>query len=300
MVEGQNGLTWPRWKRLAAAAEDLGFAGLYRSDHFTLPWPPDKDSLELWVSLTWLADHSRRIAFGPLCTPMSFRHPVFTARMAAAVDDLSGGRMVLGVGAGWQEREHAMFGFALLGMRERFARFQEALEVMTRLLSSEKPVSFEGRYYRLRDAVLLPRPARLGGPPILVGGRGPTRTLPLAARYATEWNASHQTPEAFARLNGRLDELLGRYGRQRGEMRRSVMTGIVFGRTQAEVEAKLRARGVEREALRARGILVGTAAEIRDQLEALAMAGVQGVMLQWLDLDDIEGLEALAKILDLI
>jgi alkanesulfonate monooxygenase SsuD/methylene tetrahydromethanopterin reductase-like flavin-dependent oxidoreductase (luciferase family) len=102
MLEGQNGLNWPRWQKLAAAVEDLGFVGLYRSDHFTNADGPDLDSLELWVSLTWLASHTRRIEFGPLVTPFSFRHPAFTARMACAVDDLSGGRLTLGVGAGWQ------------------------------------------------------------------------------------------------------------------------------------------------------------------------------------------------------
>src|SRR5512146_2018438 len=105
MIEGQNGLNWSRWQRIAAAVEDLGFAGLYRSDHFTNPSPPDIDSLELWVSLTWLASHTRRIEFGPLVSPFSFRHPVFTARMGSMVDDLSQGRLTLGVGAGWQERE---------------------------------------------------------------------------------------------------------------------------------------------------------------------------------------------------
>ncbi len=106
MVEGQMGLNWARWQRIVRAVEDLGFVGLYRSDHFTNPEPPDYDSLELWVSLVWLASHTTRIEFGPLVTPVSFRHPAMTARMASAVDDLSGGRLVLGVGAGWQVREH--------------------------------------------------------------------------------------------------------------------------------------------------------------------------------------------------
>ena len=101
MLEGQNGLNWSHWQRLAEAVEQLGFAGLYRSDHYTNASPPDKDSLELWVSLTWLASHTNRIEFGPLVSPVSFRHPTMTARMATAVDDLSGGRLTLGVGAGW-------------------------------------------------------------------------------------------------------------------------------------------------------------------------------------------------------
>src|SRR5260221_9914999 len=102
MIEGQNGLDWPRWQRIAGEVERLGFAGLYRSDHFTNPQPPEKDSLELWVSLTWLADHTRRLRFGPIVSPVTFRHPALSARMALQVDDLSGGRLTLGLGAGWQ------------------------------------------------------------------------------------------------------------------------------------------------------------------------------------------------------
>ncbi|HSL27560.1 MAG TPA: LLM class flavin-dependent oxidoreductase, partial [Anaerolineales bacterium] len=123
MIEGQNGLTWSRWQKIARLVEDLGFVGLFRSDHFTNSNPPDIESLELWTSLTWLAATTERIEFGPLVTPFSFRHPIHTARMASAVDDLSGGRLVLGLGAGWQEREHELFGFDLLELDSRFNRF---------------------------------------------------------------------------------------------------------------------------------------------------------------------------------
>ncbi len=293
MIEGQNGLNWARWQRLVRAIEDLGFAGLYRSDHFTNANPPDRDSLELWTSLTWLAGHTRRIEFGPLVSPASFRHPVITARMACAVDDLSGSRLTLGMGAGWQEREHANFGFDLLDMRGRFVRLTEALEIVTRLLHSHEPVSFTGTRYRLREAILLPRPRRSGGPPILLGGNGPRRTLPLAARYADEWNAVFVPAARFAELSGRLDSLLRKNGRQPGDVRRSLMTGLVFGRDDAEVQRNLRGRSAT--TLRERGIVIGTATEVTDALGRLADAGVQRVMLQWLDLDDLDGLEALAK-----
>src|SRR4051794_13386202 len=109
MIEGQSGLNWERWQRLARTVEDLGFAGLYRSDHLANAQLPDQDALDAWVSLTWLASHTRRIEFGPLVSPLTFRHPVHLARMAAAVDDLSGGRLTLGVGAGWSQREHTMY-----------------------------------------------------------------------------------------------------------------------------------------------------------------------------------------------
>jgi len=294
MLEGQNGLTWPRWQKVAAAVEDLGFAGLYRSDHFTNANPPDLDSLELWTSLTWLASHTKRIEFGPLVSPVSFRHPALTARMAAAVDDLSGGRLTLGLGAGWQEREHRLFGFDLLPLKERFDRFEEGLEVITRLLKSSEPATFEGKYFQLREATLLPPPQRPGGPPILIGGNGEKRTMSLAAKYADEWNAVYIPPAEFARLNARLDELLRAQGRDPRTVRRSLMTGLRFGRTRQELEEKLSARNQTAGELRPRGVIVGVGQEIKEQLGELDKVGVQRVMLQWLDLDDLEGMEALA------
>jgi alkanesulfonate monooxygenase SsuD/methylene tetrahydromethanopterin reductase-like flavin-dependent oxidoreductase (luciferase family) len=152
MIEGQNGLTWPRWQRIAHLVEEAGFVGLFRSDHFTNSNTSIRESLELWTSLTWLASHTSRIEFGPLVTPFSFRHPVHTARMASAVDDLSEGRLVLGLGAGWNESEHEQFGFDLLDTDARFERYREGMEVVTRLLQSDTPVTFEGRYYQLRGA----------------------------------------------------------------------------------------------------------------------------------------------------
>jgi len=295
MIEGQNGLTWPRWRSLVRAVEDLGFAGLYRSDHFTNAAGPDQESLELWTSLTWLASHTQRIEFGPLVSPVSFRHPALTARIAAAVDDLSGGRLTLGLGAGWQEREHTLFGFDLLPLKERFARFEEGLQVVSSLLTSDTPATFAGKYFQLREAMLLPRPARPGGPPILVGGNGEGRTLRLAARYAGEWNAVYLPPAEFARLSARLDEYLRLEGRDPGTVKRSMMTGLRFARTQQELDARLAARDQTVDALRQRGVIVGAGDEIVPQLAELAQAGVGRVMLQWLDLDDLSGLEALAK-----
>ena len=295
MLEGQNGLTWPRWQKIAAMVEDLGFAGLYRSDHFTNMDAPDKDSLEMWTSLTWLAGHTKRIEFGPLVSPFSFRHPALTVRMAAAVDDLSGGRLTLGLGAGWQEREHHMFGFDLLDTKERFIRFEEGLEVVTRLLNSGEPITFEGKYYQLRGAILLPRPQRPDGPRILIGGNGEKRTLALAAKYADEWNAVFLTSAGFAHLSARLEEYLKAEGRKPGSVRRSMMTGLRFGRTKKELEKELARGSHSAEELRERGLVVGVGEEIKEQLGGLEKAGLQRVMLQWMELDDLKGLEDLAK-----
>jgi F420-dependent oxidoreductase-like protein len=293
MIEGQNGLNWARWQRMARAVEELNFAGLYRSDHFTNSRPPDKDSLELWVSLTWLAAHTERIEFGSLVSPVSFRNPIFTARMAKDVDDLSGGRLTLGLGAGWQEREHTHFGFDLLSVPDRFDRLEEGLEVITRLLGSDEPVTFGGRFYRLEEAVLLPRPSRPKGPPILVGGNGPRRTLPLVARYADEWNGLFILADRYAELSARLDELLLAVGRQPGDVRRSLMTGLLFGRDDAQVATKLGDRDATE--LREQGKIVGTPPAVVEQLGRLAEVGIQRVMLQWLDLDDLDGLSLLAQ-----
>ena len=293
-VEGQAGLSWPRWQRIAQAAEDLGFAGLYRSDHFTPPEPPDVDALELWISLAWLASHTRRIEFGPLVAPVSFRHPNIMARQAAAVDDLSGGRLTLGIGAGWQAREHTTNGFDLLDPASRFARFQEGVAVAAQLLRSGTPSSYDGRFFQLHGAILLPRPQRPGGPRILIGGNGPARTLPLAARYADEWNAHNITAEHFAALSQRLDALLTQYGRAPGDVRRSLMTSIVIGRDDADLDRQVAASGHTIGELRERGYLVGTASAIVEQLGRLAELGVQRVMWQRFDLGDLAALEFMA------
>ena len=293
MIEGQDGLDWPRWQRLARTVEDSGYAALHRSDHFTNPTGPVLHALELWSSLTWLADNTDRIEFGPLVSPVSFRHPVITAWTASSVDSLAGGRLRLGIGAGWQEREHEAHGFELLGTEPRFARFEEALDVITLLLRNDEPVSFDGEFYRLRDAVLMPRSPRPGGPPIVIGGNGPRRTLPLVARYADEWNAVLIPPERFAELSARLDELLREAGRPPEAVRRTLMTRAIFGRTTADVERKL--AGKQADNLRARGTVVGTGPEVAEQLARLDEAGVERVMLQWLETDDIDGLEAMAE-----
>lgn len=306
MIEGQNGLTWPHWKRLVSDAEQLGFAGLFRSDHFTNSRPPDKASLEMVVSLAYLADHTQRIHFGPLVAPMTFRHPALLARQAAALDDLSGGRMILGMGAGWQEREHHLFGFDLGDIPTRAARLEEGLEVVTRLLQSDEPVTYAGRFYHLRGATLLPRPQRPSGPPILIGGNGVKRTLPLVARYATIWNAVMLAPDEFHTASTTLDHLLVEAGRKPEDVARTVMLGSYFGRDEHELDRKLSWRHDTPELAgkpldevvqivhATRQVLVGMPDQIIAQLHSYISVGAQEIMVQWLDLDDIDGLHAFA------
>ncbi|GAB4192163.1 MAG: LLM class F420-dependent oxidoreductase [Roseiflexaceae bacterium] len=306
MIEGQMGLTWPRWKALAAEVEALGFAGLFRSDHFTNPAPPDHASLEALTSLTYLAGNTERMHFGPLVSPVSFRDAVMLARQAAAIDDLSGGRFLLGLGAGWQDREHQMYGYSLGDVETRFARLTEALELTTRLYQSDAPVTFEGRFYQLREAVLLPRPLRPGGPTILIGGNGPRRTLPLVARYAQVWNAVGLTPEEFKERSALLDTLLVQQGRRPEDVRRTMMTSQIVAPDRPALEQALRRRAPPDKAdlpfdellafHQGRGWyrLIGTPEQISAQLRDCAAAGISELMLQWFDLDDLEALRSFA------
>lgn len=293
MVEGQSGLTWPRWKRLVRAVEDLGFAVLYRSDHLISAQPPDEASLELWTSLTWLASQTRRIEFGSLVSPLTFRHPVHLAQTAASLAELSGGRFKLGLGAGWSRREHEMYGFEMFSPIDRLDRFEEGLQIISCLLHSEAPLTFEGRFFRVHDAVLVPPPTKDRVPRILVAGRGRKRSLPLAARYADEWNVMFVSPDELSAMNVELDQLLIAGGRRPTDLRRTVMQGVEVGRTESEVEAKRQARAwaVWRES----GLVTGTAPRLRERLAEFEQAGAQRIMLQWLDLDDLDGLDVLAS-----
>ncbi|MBZ0280204.1 MAG: TIGR03560 family F420-dependent LLM class oxidoreductase [Anaerolineae bacterium] len=299
MIEGQDGLNWGRWTRILKAAEDFGYQCVFRSDHFTNAMPPDKDSLELWVSLTYAASHTKRIEFGSLVAPVTFRQPAMTVRMAAGVDDLSGGRLVLGLGAGWQEREHAKFGVRFYDVPTRHAMLEEALEITTRLLRSDTPVSYAGKHFTLDEAILLPRPARRT--PILIGGNGPQKTLPLVAQYADEWNAVYLALADYKSRAAHLDALLRERERAPGDVKRSLMTQVIYAPDEATLNARLdewfgkrnQPRGTADDLFN-RGILAGTPAMLIDQIGAYTTAGVQRFMFQWLDQDDIAGLENFA------
>ena len=306
-IEGMFGLTWPRWEALTSAIERLGFAGCYRSDHFTLGNPPDADALEMIVSLTHLASHSKRVVMGPLVAPTSFRDPIMLVRQAMAIDDLSGGRMILGVGAGWMTREHEMFGYTLGDLKTRMDRLEEGLEVITRLVRSPEPVSFAGRFYTLREAQLLPRPAR--PTPVMVGGKGPLRSLPMVARFADIWNCTPVPAAVYSERSELLDQLLVKQGRRPADVKRTVMLNVVVWRDGRDRARRLAlARGAlsalaglsddDTEAhLRDKmGAIVGEPDEVIARLRAYADAGAQEAMLQWVTLGDTEGLETLAEL----
>jgi alkanesulfonate monooxygenase SsuD/methylene tetrahydromethanopterin reductase-like flavin-dependent oxidoreductase (luciferase family) len=304
MVEGQAGLTWERWQALVARVEQWGFSGLFRSDHFTMASGPREDALELIVSLAYAAEHLRGLHFGPLVAPVSFRDPVMLARQAAHLDALSDGQMILGVGAGWQTREHEMFGYPLLNMPARMERFAEGLHVIWLLLKSDAPVSFEGRWYSLREAQILPRPFKTK---ILVGGNGVQQTLRLAARYADVWNGVQLSPQAFRERAKILDTYLYDAGREPDAVRKTTATFLFFGGDSRALEQRV-ARLRQNPELRAKSLseilaqlrredsaICGTPDEVIPQIRAFADAGVQELMLQIFDGGDMDGLDLFAR-----
>jgi alkanesulfonate monooxygenase SsuD/methylene tetrahydromethanopterin reductase-like flavin-dependent oxidoreductase (luciferase family) len=300
-VESPAGLNWPRWKRLVTEVEALGFAGLFMSDHITPVIPVEADTLELTVALTYLAQQSQRVHFGSLVSPLSFRDPVFLARQVMAIDDLSNGRMILGVGAGWAEREHTMFGYDLGDVSTRLDRLAEGLAVISQLIRSDDPVTFSGKFYRLQEARLLPRPQR--ATPIMVGGNGPKRTLPLVARYADIWNC-HASAELFSERSALLDDLLQAGGRQPGEVKRTLMLPVMCWRDQADLTRRMdllrsgfpgfAPQSTEDILAFFRTGILGTPDEVIAGLSAYAAAGVEEFIVQWFGVADIEGLAVLA------
>jgi len=308
MVEGQEGLTWERWFAIADQVESQGLDSLWRSDHFfSVMGRTERASLEAWVSLTALAQRTKVIPFGPLVSPMTFRHPALLARMAAAVDVLSGGRLILGVGAGWNEDEHAAYGIPLPPIKERMDRLEEGIAVI-RALWEGGPVDVQGQYYSLRRATADPRPRQRPGPPLLIGGDGEVRLLSIVAKHADEWNSHAAGPDVYRTKRSRLEEHCRTVGRNPDEIARSWMGGVMIARDERGIED--RARWFKEfltaladvplnrvtEALKAKSWLVGTPNEIAEQLGAWSAAGVQRVMLQYYDLDDMQGLALLAQV----
>jgi alkanesulfonate monooxygenase SsuD/methylene tetrahydromethanopterin reductase-like flavin-dependent oxidoreductase (luciferase family) len=305
-LEGHFGLTWPKWQQLTATIERMGFAGIFRSDHFAQPAPPDADALEAMVSLAYLASHSRACHFGTLVAPLSFRDPIMLARQAMAIDDLSGGRMILGVGAGWMEREHTMFGYPLGDVTTRLDRLEEGVAVIAALIRSPEPVTFAGQFYHLHEAQLLPRPQR--PTPILIGGNGPKRILPLVARYADIWNALMISADEFAKRTQQLDDLLVSAGRQPTAVKRTIMLPVLCWRNEDEL-AQL-AQGLRRAWSRLAPLtpaaimsflhehfagITGSPERVIEQILNYADVGVEEMMIQSIILDDPMGLEILRE-----
>lgn len=301
MIEGQEGLTWDRWFRLGQAAEELGYESLCRSDHLTgLSGQSRRPSLETWTSLTALATRTRRIRFGPMVCPLTFYHPALLAKMAAAVDGLSEGRFDLGIGGGWNEPEHAMFGLAFPSLTERLDRLECGARLI-RALGAGQPVTLEQPYYPLRKAESHPLPPH-GRLRLVVGGRGERRTLRIVAEFADEWNVTRVDVDGFRHKRQVLAEHCRALGRDPGTITRSLMVPLAIGSGSADVAQRIAAARVifpampeDEGAWRAAGFLAGSPEAVVADLTRWAEAGIERVLLQMLDQEDIAALELFAR-----
>jgi alkanesulfonate monooxygenase SsuD/methylene tetrahydromethanopterin reductase-like flavin-dependent oxidoreductase (luciferase family) len=307
-AEGQLGLQWSQWKRFVPTVEQLGFAGLFMSDHFDTSGSADANALEMILGLTYLAAHTNRVRLGSMVAPLSFRDPIMLARQAAALNDLSEGRMILGVGAGWVEEEHTMFGYHLGNIVTRMDRFEEGLAVITGLLRQHKPLTYTGRFYQVQQGVLA-GPRQSNSPPILIGGTGPKRTLPLVARYADIWNATRLSAVEFREHSQLLDTLLVGAGRAPASLKRTLCAPVFVGRDETELEQRgfwLRSSDPDWadipitsifETLRSdfKCLMWGTPEEVVQQFQQYAEAGVEELIIQWGGFDDLDGLKLLSE-----
>jgi alkanesulfonate monooxygenase SsuD/methylene tetrahydromethanopterin reductase-like flavin-dependent oxidoreductase (luciferase family) len=294
MIEGQEGVTWEQWVALAEACERAGIEALFRSDHYTGFHGGAEGSLDAWATISALAAVTTTLRLGSLVSPATFRHPSVLARMVVTADHVSGGRIELGLGAGWHEPEHVQHGFPFPPARERVARFAEQLEIVHRSWTEDE-FDFSGSYYELRGARPLPKP--LAKPNLIVGGSAKPGTVGPAARFADEYNTIFVPPEEAARRRQLVAEACEQAGRPMLTFSR--MTQYILGADRDEVER--RRRRVEQQTGRAPEqrsdqTLVGTVDEVRARLREYEDAGVERVMAQHLLHDDLELVELLAAL----
>lgn len=298
-TEPQQGATYDDLLRVARATEDAGYDAFFRSDHYLKmgqvsgePGPTDA-----WITLAGLARETSRVRLGTLVNSATFRLPGPLAIAVAGVDQMSGGRVELGLGAGWFEAEHAAYGVPFPGLRERFDRLEEQLEIVTglwRTLPGER-YSFAGTHYTVTDSPTLPKPVQQPQPPLIVGGHGPKRTPALAARFATEFNVAFSSPDLIAAQFGRVAAACREIGRDPAELVLSAAHTIAVGRDDAEVNNRCVTIGRKVDELRADG-LAGTVAEIVDRLgQWREKTGITRIYLQLLDLADIDQIELIAS-----
>jgi F420-dependent oxidoreductase-like protein len=296
MVEGQEDVSWEQWLRLAEAAERSGLDALFRSDHYGSVFDSrGRGSLDAWTTLAGLAARTERIRLGTLVSPVTFRHPGVLAKIAATVDRISGGRVEVGLGAGWNEAEHRAHGFPFPPLGERMTMLEEQVELVHRFFTEEE-FTFEGNHYRIEDGASLPRPVQQPRPPLIMGGHAGPRAAALAARFADEYNIFIGPEPDVEGVRGRLAEACERAGRDPATLTFSVMTPVCVGADRAEVleRARLILRRIGDEdgdpeellATRAAGWLTGTPDEAVSRLQELAEAGVERVYLQHLAHED--------------
>jgi F420-dependent oxidoreductase-like protein len=295
-TEPQQGATYDQLLAVALEAERLGFGAFFRSDHYLhMGGEPGPGSTDAWITLAGLARDTTTIRLGTLVTSATFRLPGPLAVSVATVDAMSGGRVELGLGAGWFTEEHQQFGIPFPELGERFDRLEEQLQIVTGLWAAPAGERFthHGEHYRVDDSVALPKPAQSPTPPIIVGGGGPKRTPALAARFAREFNMPFASVDDTAAQFERVRNACRDAGRDPDDLDYSAAQVVCVGGDEAEVVRRAAAIRREPDELRANGV-AGTPAEAVERLQQLAAIGVTRVYLQVLDLDDLDHLALIA------
>ncbi len=305
MLEPQEGGTYEEMLALARRAEALGFSGFFRSDHYhPMNVPLTSDATDAWAILAGLARETRTIRLGTMVSPMTFRHPSELAKLVATVDRMSNGRIEVGMGAGWFEKEHVAYGLPFPPARERVDRLEESLDVCTRLWG-DGLATFEGTLFRLKDAPGYPKPVQRPHPPIIIGGGGPKRTPALAARFADEFNVFGGDQTVFVERRQRVVDACEQRGRDPSDLRYSWAGPTIVGTGEQDLRRRCQRRldyngqsdevGGWIEEMRAAGMLIGTVEQVSQQIDALKTAGCSRWYLQIIPVDDDGMLEIIAR-----
>ncbi|GAA2777010.1 LLM class F420-dependent oxidoreductase [Saccharopolyspora taberi] len=295
-TEPQQGSDYSALLRLAQCAENAGYDGFFRSDHYLHlgdvdPGPGPTDA---WITLAGLARETSRIRLGTLVTSATFRLPGPLAVGVANVDQMSGGRVELGIGSGWYEDEHTAYGIPFPALGERFDRLEEQLSAITGLWTARGRFSFAGKHYSITDSPALPKPAQSPHPPVIVGGKGKKRTPELAARFASEYNLPMGTPEEAAEQYRRVADACEAIGRDPGELHYSAVVPACVGPDEDAVRRRAEAIGFPPDVLRQIGV-AGTPSEAVETLGRWEESGAQRIYLQILDLTDFDQVEHIAS-----
>jgi F420-dependent oxidoreductase-like protein len=292
MIEGHEGVTWPQWQALALACEQHSIPALFRSDHYLDSVHPERGSLDAWGTLNALAAVTSTLRLGTMVSAATFRHPSTLAKLATTADQISGGRIELGLGAGWNEREHAAYGFPFPETRTRMDILEEQLEVVLGAWS-DGPFSFQGEHYHLYDLDAEPKPVQRPHPPVIIGGNAGPRSCAVAARFADEYNTVYPTVSGVRERRERLLDACERAGRE--PIPFSIMTAVIAGADERDLRDRLtrvsRVRWDGPDAMMAErppGWVVGVVDEVAEQLLALREAGVSRVICQHLAPDDLD------------
>jgi F420-dependent oxidoreductase-like protein len=294
MVEGQESVDWDEWVAMARAVESAGLDGLFRSDHYTSFHASPGPAMDAWATIAGLAATTSRIRLGTLVTPATFRPPSELARVVVTADHISGGRVELGIGAGWFEKEHRQNGFPFPPTPERFSRLEEYVEVLLRSWSAEE-FDFHGAHFTLEGQRALPAPLQTPHPPMTFGGRGGPRSLALAARFGDEYNAAFLTSDEAADLRRRLDETCRSAGRDPVTLPLSLMSLVSAGRDTSAAEDRLTRMLTGFRVPRER-CHVGSFDEVESSLRALESAGVTRIYSQHPDRRDFRSIELLGEL----